>query len=137
MTTCEIYRFGSKYLLAGLSYQEGRGWIFDGFLRSFPSSLDAELLGDEVLEALRPRGTIATAPDLKLALLVASGEKSWRSFQREARLLSVDSADLAVVIRVLVKRGGGFAAFSDSPKRIVKPEAVEVGKAVTELFQAT
>lgn len=137
MTTCEIYRFRSMYFLTGLSYLEGRGWTFDGFLRSLPSSLDAELLGDEVLEALRPRGAIDTAPDLKLALLAASGEKSWRSFQREARLVSVDSADPAIVIRLLVKRGGGFAAFSDSPKRIVRPEAVEVGKAVTELLQAT
>lgn len=133
-------RKGSLYLIASLQTDSGL-WIKSGPCTVLETATSAAVLGEAILEALGRSGAIIPHPsDWKSVVddspvLQAAGVKSWRTFRKRARYLSIALYDEFMLTPTANQGSQGFAHQPDAMLSL-PPSATadELGEAVKRAF---
>ncbi|MCB9787674.1 MAG: hypothetical protein H6744_13410 [Deltaproteobacteria bacterium] len=93
MKICEVYERRGRMLVQASSQTDQGVWILQGDVHALPSDCTDEELGSVVLAALAQSSRVPHPTSwggLTAALLAAAGVKSWKTFAKTAKNVSVE-----------------------------------------------
>ena len=135
-------RKGSLYLIASLRTDSGL-WIKSGPCTVLETTVSAQVLGEAVMETLTRSGAIIPHPtvwksvDDDNPVLQAAGVKSWKTFRKRARYLSIALYDEFMLTPTANEGNQGFTHQPDAMLRLPpSATASEIGAAVKQAFSS-